>query len=329
MEIPASKTTAKRYNYGQADATLTLGHKNSAATFKEETFSSPQQGQPDTAASYWSHPMSGPRSSLASQYFCCYRDMPMNGFIWEMFLVLGNKSWTTWILWDRSVSFQRENWGRQGEHQPKATTASAKGGWEILSPGILLIPTGNTGKLHGRVEVSKKSHHCSIRSYPMVELSNITQCIGRGLTSLGKKSTGVIHAQPLPPLRPWDDHFLHSHIYLESDNSLPQASCWSLSSIVQDLHYSTGNQWEVQWLERCVSHSDPPLLSHLGLEVGHGTQLCPWELRELGNKVPFLLKDTACFVQPYATGHVHKPIPHTLFILRPCSNHFLLVLGRV
>lgn len=204
-----------------------------------------------------------------------------------MFLVLGHKSQITWILWDRSVSVQRENSSRQGEHQPKATTASGKGGWESLSPRIFLIPTGSTGTLHtekwqGRRK--QKSYHYSVRSYSMAELSNTTQCIGRGLTSLGKKSTEVIHAQPPPPLRLWDDHFPHSHIYLESDNSLLQASCWRLSSIVQDLHYSTGNQWEVQWLERCVSHLDPPSLAHLGLEVGHGTQQWPWELRELGKQ---------------------------------------------
>ena len=110
------------------------------------------------------------------------------------------------------------------------------------------------------------------------------QCIGRGLTSLGKKSTGVIHAQPPPPLRLWDDRFLHSHIYLESNNSLPLASCWSLSSIVQDLHYSTGNRWQVQRLERCISHSAPPSLACSGLEVGPSTQLHPWELREVGEQ---------------------------------------------
>jgi len=37
--------------------------------------------QPDTAASYWSHPMSGVRGSLANQYFCYYKDTPMKGFI--------------------------------------------------------------------------------------------------------------------------------------------------------------------------------------------------------------------------------------------------------
>lgn len=107
------------------------------------------------------------------------------------------------------------------------------------------------------------------------------QCIGRGLISLGKKPHRSHPCPATPSLKMWDDHFLRSHIYLESDNSLPIVSCWSLSSIVQDLHYSTGNQWEVQWLERCVSHSDLPLLTCSGLEIRPSTQLHPWELREV------------------------------------------------
>lgn len=140
------------------------------------------------------------------------------------------------------------------------------------------------------------------------------QCIGRGLTSLGKKSTGVIHVQPTPHLKLCGDHFLHSHIYLESDNSLLLVSCWILSSIVQDFHYSTGNQWEVQWLERCVSRSDPPLLAHSGLKVGPSTRLCPCELRSKDRGTRLLLwKATDYF------GHLLRLTTSTHLTLTYCS----------
>jgi len=111
--------------------------------------------------------------------------------------------------------------------------------------------------------------------HPKAELKHNAMYRKRAHIPWKKNSTGVTHAQPPPPLILWDDHFLSSHIYLESDNSLPLVSCWSLSSIVQDWHYSTGNQWEVQRLERCVSHSGPPLR----LEVRPRAELHPWELK--------------------------------------------------
>lgn len=127
--------------------------------------------------------------------------------------------------------------------------ASGKAGREIRPLMIFLMLTGSTRARHSEKwqgGSQKNPHHRSIRSDPEVELKHNAIYIGKGLISLGKKSTGIIHAQLPPPLILWDDHFLHSHIYLESDNSLPLVSCWSLSSIVQDVHYSTGNQQEVQ-----------------------------------------------------------------------------------
>lgn len=116
--------------------------------FKREAFPSAWHGQPDTAVSYWSHSLSGVRGSLANRYFCYYKDMPRNGFFWEMFFILGNKSQILQMLWGILTSFQRGNWRWQGDHQPKAATASGKAGWEILPPVIFLIPTGSTRACH-------------------------------------------------------------------------------------------------------------------------------------------------------------------------------------